>query len=137
MTPKKRPVQAFNLPSSLLENATHQKIQVILKPFVGCKLIPAEVGQNGVALLAFQGLLQCFQKAKNVSEGELKDILWGFEQSGHDPRAIAAGLTKLRDLGYVYYTDPLGARITEHNFDPKKAIWLRYSEKFLTLLRLS
>lgn len=130
----KPPPQKVILSADLLQDARKQDLQVIFSPYQGCQIVPAEVGQNGVAFLAFQGLLQCFEKTGNISEGQLKDILWGFEQSGHDPRAVAAGLTKLRALGYTYYTDPLGNRISEHNFDPKKAIWLRYSSKFLALM---
>lgn len=132
---KRKPLpQQVILPSSLLGDTTKQSLQVLIPKYGGVKTVPADLGQNDVAALAFHALLDCFHKAGNVAEGELKDILWGFEQCGLDPRAIASGLTKLRALGYVYYTDPLGQKISEHNFDPKKPIWLRYSEKFMMLL---
>lgn len=134
MTGIKGPPQKVILPADLLQDTKQQTLQTIIKPYAGYKYLPADIGQNGVACLAFRGFLDCFKKANHVSEGTLPDIIWGFEQCGYDPRAVAAGITALRALGYIYYTDPLGNKITEHNFDPKKPIWLRYTQKFLNLL---
>lgn len=127
------PRQNIYLPSSILQDATVQPLLKLRPGFVGVKQVPADLGQNDVAALVFMALVECFKKAKNIAEGELKDLIWGFEQCGHDPRAVAAGLTALRKLGYIYYTDPVGNKIAEHNFDPKKAIWVRYADKLVNL----
>jgi hypothetical protein len=133
MLPKKAPTQNIYLPTSVLQDATMQPLMKLRPGFTAVKEVPAEIGQNGVAALVFVDLVECFKKAGHISEGKLNDLIWGFEQCGRDPRAVAAGLTKLRELGYIYYTDPTGTRITEHNFDPKKAIWVRYSDKMVNL----
>jgi hypothetical protein len=131
----KAPPQSITLPSSLLQDTKKQDLLTVRKKYRGPKEIPADIGQNGVAALVFIGLLNCFKKARDVKEGELKDIIWGFVQCGNEDRAVAAGITALRGMGYLYYTDPLGNKISEHNYDPSKKIWVRYSPKFLNLLQ--
>jgi hypothetical protein len=134
MEPKKTVPQSVILSSDLLDNTKAQGLTIIYPKYKGCKEIPAEVHGNGVALLTFHALVQCFEKKGNVAEGELPDLIWGFEQCGYDPRAVAAGLTELRRQGYLYYTDPLGVTITEQNFNPKHPVWVRYTPKLLGLL---
>lgn len=133
MIPKKAPSQSIHLSTDLLIDPTMQPLMILRPGFIGVKEVPAEIGQNGVAVLVFVDLVECFKKAGKICEGKLSDLIWGFDQCGRDKRAVAAGLTHLRKLEYIYYTDPLGAKISEHNFDEKKAIWIRYSDKFLKM----
>lgn len=133
MIPKQSLNQSIHLSTDLLIDPTMQPLMTLRPDFVGVKEVPAEIGENGVAALVFVDLVECFKKAGKICEGKLNDLIWGFNQCGRDPRAVAAGLTHLRKLGYIYYTDPLGAKITEHNFDPKQLIWIRYSDKLLKM----
>jgi len=130
----KRPPQQVFLPSSLLENPNQQPLLQLRPSFRGVKEIPPELGTGDVATLIFVSLLDCFKRAEKVCEGLLGDLIWGFEQCGIEPRATAAGLTRLRVLGYIRYTDETGSNLSEINFDPTKLIWIRYTSKFLNLI---
>lgn len=67
-----------------------------------------------------------------VAEGLLGNIIWGFENSGYSPVHVGQGLTELRHKGFIRYTDAFGNPIHDHEFDPKRPIWIRYTQKFLT-----
>lgn len=131
---KGKAVQNIFLPSSLLENATQEPLNIILRPYSGVTHVPSDLGQGGTETLAFIELQKCFQKAGFVAEGMLGNIIWGFEQCGYDPRAVASGISKLRTLGYIYYSDERGNPVHEQNFNQEKPIWIRYTEKFRSLL---
>ena len=131
---KGKPVQNVFLPSTLLQNPAQEPLKVILKPYSGITHVPAELGEGGPETLVFIELQKCFKKAGCVAEGMLANIIWGFEQCGYDPRAVASGITKLRSLGYVFFSDERGNIVHEQNFSPDKPIWIRYSDKFRTLL---
>lgn len=122
------------MPDSVLQNSKKEPLNVVIKPYQGLKRIPSDLNDGGLACLVFYGLVQCFQKQQEVCEGLLANIVWGFEQCGYDPKYVAQGLTRMRDLGYIYYsTEQKGAEISETNFDPKKPIWIRYRPKMLDL----
>lgn len=130
----KNPDQKVYLPSSLLENPEQEPLNIILEPYRGISHIPAEVGLGGPETMVFVELQKCFKKSGFVAEGMLGNIIWGFEQCGYDPRAVASGLGKLKELGYIYYSDEKGNPISEQNFDPEKPVWIRYGEKMKRLL---
>ena len=129
-----KPEQQIHLPSSVLQDPTREPLQVILTPYQGITHVPSELGQNDVATLVFIELNKCFKKAGFVAEGMLANIVWGFEHCGYAPYHVAAGLARLRKLGYIRYTDERRNEIHETNFDPKKPIWIRYEPKFVDLL---
>jgi DNA-binding transcriptional ArsR family regulator len=129
--PKK--TQDIYLPTSVLQDASKEPLKIILTPYRGITHVPFELGNGDTATLVFVELQKCFKKAGNVSEGLLSNIIWGFEQCGYDPRAVASGLTKLRELGYVYYSDERGERVTEQDFNPKVPLWIRYTDKMTSL----
>lgn len=133
MSQIKKPSQELYLPTSILEDPTVEPLKPIVTPYAGVTHIPPELGTGDTATLVFIELQKCFKKAGYVAEGLLANIVWGFEQCGYDPRAVASGLTRLRELGYIYYSDARGAPIHETNFDPKKPVWIRYSEKMRAL----
>ena len=128
-----KPTQSVYLPSSLLQDPTREPLKVILTPYQGITHVPPELGQNDTATLVFIELNKCFKKAGFVAEGMLGNIIWGFQECGYHPNHVAGGLTKLRSLGYVFYSDERGNPIHETNFDPKKPIWIRYAPKFVDL----
>lgn len=125
--------QSFVLPDSVLQDSRHEPLKPIIKPYKGLKRIPAELGDGGPACFVFIELNKCFQKQGYVAEGLLGNVIWGFEQCGYDARRVAQGLTSLRKLGYIYYSDESGGTITETDFNPKKPIWVRYQEKMTDL----
>lgn len=131
--PPQKPKPSVVLPSSLLQDVRKEPLQVVAKPYLGITHRPSDV-TGGVAGVVFDLLLSCFQRQQQVAEGLLPNLIWGFQECGHDPRMVAAGLTELRSKGYLYYTDPIGNRISEHNFDPKTPVWVRYQPKLLNLL---
>lgn len=128
--------QHITLSTSLLENSKLEPLQKIVDPYKGLIHIPADVGQGGPVTMVFIELQKCFQKAGYVAEGLLGNIIWGFSECGYDPKNTAAGLTALRKLGYIRYTDSLGNEIFEGTFDPSnggKPIWIRYTTKMINL----
>ena len=129
-----KPHQSVFLPTSVLQDPSKEPLQVILKPYSGITHVPPELGQGGPETLVFIELQKCFKKANFVAEGMLSNIIWGFEQCGYDARAVASGVTKLRTLGYIFFSDERGNPVHEQNFDPKKPVWIRYTDKFRTLL---
>jgi hypothetical protein len=129
----KKAMQEFYLPSSILQDPTQEPLKVILTPYHGLTHIPADVGDGSAACMVFIELNKCFKKAGFVAEGMLGNIIWGFEQCGFHPNTVAGGLTKLRALGYIRYTDTGGMPIIDTDFNPKKIIWIRYEPKFTDL----
>ncbi len=126
--------QDIIMPDSVLRNSKKEPLNVVVKPYQGLKNIPKELNDGGVACFAFCGLVQCFQRQQEVSEGLLANVIWGFEQCGYDPRHVAAGLSKLRELGYIYYSSSQrGDALSEVGFDPNKPIWIRYTQKMIDL----
>jgi hypothetical protein len=124
--------KAITLPSSLLIDPSMEPLQEILAPYRGITHVPSEL--DGPALMVFIELQKCFQKAGKVCEGLLPNIIWGFENCGYDPKHVASGLTKLRHLNYIYYSDAGRQPVSEYFFDPAKPVWIRYSDKFTALL---
>lgn len=126
--------QSIIMPDSILRNTKKEPLNIVIAPYRGLKRIPPELNDGGVACFVFYGLVQCFQKQNEVSEGMLANVIWGFEQCGYDPKKVAQGLTKLRELGYIFYSaEQRGSAIVETNFDPSKPIWIRYTQKMIDL----
>lgn len=124
--------QGMTLPSSLLIDPTAESLDVILAPYRGITHVPSDL--SGQGLMVFIELQKCFKKADRVCEGLLGNVYWGFEQCGYDPRHVAAGLTDLREKGYIFYSDGSRARLSELlMIDHKKPIWLRYTQKMMDL----
>jgi hypothetical protein len=125
--------QAINLSTSMLTDPTMEPLHVILPLYNGITHVPSEL--DGPALMVFIELQKCFQKSKKVCEGLLPNIIWGFEQCGYDPKHIAAGLTKLRTLKYIFYSDAGRSPYSEVIMSPDKniQIWIRYTPKMMNL----
>jgi hypothetical protein len=125
--------QKVFLPSSLLSDPTREPLQVILPYYQGLKEVPSELGGGDEACLVFIELNKCFKKAGFIAEGMLANVIWGFEQCGYDPRAVASGVAKLRSLGYVEYSDERRQTVHEFGYDAKKPVWIRYTQKMRDL----
>jgi hypothetical protein len=124
--------QAINLPTSMLIDPAIEPLCEILSPYKGISHVPSDL--DGPALMVFIELQKCFQKAGKVCEGLLPNVIWGLSQCGYDERHIAAGLTELRTLGYIYYSDAGRLPVAEWNFHPKNPVWIRYTDRFKAVL---
>jgi len=89
--------------------------------------IPAE------AQIVLQGLLACFEKQGDVSEGLIGDIIWGFEAGKIPPECTYTGLKQLAELEYLKFqaTDNSYVDITS---DSAQSAWVRYQQKLLNLI---
>jgi len=128
------PSQAITLPTTVLQDATMEPLQILVKPYLGIKYLPADLSNRDTATMVFVELTKCFKKAGFVAEGLLGNVIWGFKECGYDENHVAAGLSKLRARGYIFYSDSFRNRIAEYGFDVKKPIWIRYTDKFKDLL---
>jgi hypothetical protein len=133
-SPPTRPQPSIILPAELLENPNQEPLKIIVTPYQGVTHLPSDVQGDGTALFVFNDLLGCFKQQGFVAEGLLGNLMWGFEQSGRDLRMVAHGLMKLRQLGYILYSDPIGVPISEHNFIEGVPIWIRYTPKMINLM---
>ena len=124
--------QDIVLPTSMLIDPTIEPLHQILPSYQGITHVPSDL--DGPALMVFIELQKCFKKAGKVCEGLLPNVMWGFEQCGFDAKHVAAGLTKLRCLDYLYYSDAGRLPVAEYNFNPKNPVWIRYTKKFTDLL---
>lgn len=132
-TSTKRLDPRIYLPSSVLVDPKREPLDIILTPYRGITHVPSEVALGGTETLVFIELQKCFKKAGFVAEGMLGNIIWGFEECGYHSQAVASGLMKLRELGYVYYSDERRNPIHEQDFNPENPVWIRYGEKMMDL----
>jgi hypothetical protein len=125
--------QDIVLPTSMLADPTIEPLHVILPLYNGITHVPSEL--DGPALMVFIELQKCFQKAGKVCEGLLPNIIWGFSQCGYDTKHVAAGLTRLRTLKYIFYSDAGRSPYSEVIMSPDKniQIWIRYTPKMTNL----
>lgn len=131
----KKPHQAVILPSSLLLDPTKEPLDVVRPVYCGITHIPTDLSAaNGPDLMVFVELNRCFKKAGRVAEGMLANVIWGFSQCGYEDRHVAAGLSGLREKGYIVYTDERRVPVSAFDWDPKKPVWIRYTKKFTDLL---
>ena len=127
--------KAITLPSDLLINPNKQPLRVILPSYQGITHVPSDItaGGNTPELMVFIELNKCFQTQNCVAEGLLGDVIWGLEQCGYANKYVASGLAKLKELGYIQYTDGRSTLIHDLFFDPNKPIWIKYTKKFTDL----
>lgn len=93
--------------------------------------IPPDLPENARYVLA--GIFDCFAKQKVVKEGITKDILWGFEVSGHNLERVAYGLIDLKRTGYIKFFTPDNVETNEHCSNLQEC-WVRYEKKLLDLV---
>lgn len=88
-----------------------------------------------VARLTLALLFDCFEKAGNVQEGLIGDVLWGFEQTINPvpPEVTFQGLNQLRLFGYLKFQAPDGTFIDPTSDQIGKA-WVRYEQKLLEMV---
>jgi hypothetical protein len=104
----------------------------IIRPFVqSIKNIPKTIPPE--AQIVLQALLACFEKQKNVQEGLVKDLVWGFAQSGIPDACTLLGIRQLENLGYVKIQAPDNTIIRIESPHIAES-WVRYEPKLLELV---
>lgn len=79
--------------------STKQKLRK-LRPFnSACLHLPVTMGSFGQNIA--MNLISCFEKQKNIQEGQIKDILWGFSQSNINPAVTIEGLKEMMDAKLI------------------------------------
>lgn len=83
-------------------------------------------------------LFRCFSKQKEVSEGLIGDVMFGFSQNTLEEKELPAtitwtGLCQLRDMGYIKFQAPDGEYIDQDS-DKISSAWVRYQPKLLEMI---
>jgi hypothetical protein len=103
-----------------------------IRPFVlAVSAIPSTLPPE--AQITLQNLLSCFEKQKNVSEGLIGDLMWGFAQCGTPVNCTYEGLKQLAKEGYLKFQakDNSWVDIESEQAD---GAWVRYQRKLLDLV---
>ena len=82
------------------------------------------------AQIVMHALFDCFDKQKEVKEGVIVDLVWGFQQSGISDALTVGGLAQLEERGYVKFQAPDNAFVDIKSTQIDKA-WVRYQKKLL------
>ena len=114
-----------------LTNLKPQGLRTVKHSYHGLKIQPEDFQQESPAGVLFYNLQLCYQHQKNVSEGMIGDVIWGFRQSGIPGNIVMDGFTELYRLGYLGFTDPNGIQLLG-TFNDKA--WYKWSQKFFSLL---
>ena len=114
-----------------LANLTPQGLRTVRPFYHGLKKQPDDFRQESPAGVLFYNLQLCYQHQKNISEGMVGDIIWGFRQSGIPGNIVMDGFTELYRLKYLDFTDERGTHLLG-SFNEKS--WYKWTARFLILL---
>lgn len=113
-------------------DATPQELRKKIKPFYqAAKDIPSILPPESQIVL--HALFSCFDKQKRIEEGKVKDMVWGFEQSGIPPGASLVGLKQLENLKYISFQGADGGVVSILS-DSLPEMWVKYEDKLLDLV---
>lgn len=103
-----------------------------IRPYANsCLKIPATLGSEATVVL--HALFECFAKAKEVREGLIGDLAWGFSQVGIAVELTLKGLLVLEREGYIKFQAPDGAYVDLMSSSAEKA-FVRYQPKLLEMV---
>ncbi len=108
----------------------HQDLLKIRPFFQSVMCIPPDLSDCGQ--LVMKAFMDCFDKAQNVQEGKLADILFGFEQCQISAIASIAGIMDLRRKGYIILQAPDNTVLS--SLPDSLDCWIAYTPKFLRLI---
>lgn len=114
-----------------LANLAPQGLRTVVPTYTGLKVQPQDFPQESPAGVLFYNLQLCYQHQKNVSEGSVGDVIWGFRQSGIPGNIVMDGFAELYRLRYLEFTDEFGIKLLG-TFNEKS--WYQWTRKFLDLL---
>lgn len=138
INPPNQSVMNFNV---TIDNPKMQELKKLRTYENACLRLPATLGNEGT--IVAKCLIDCFEKAGVVQEGQLKDILWGFAQAevmtpngimrGVPVKLTMLGIYQLNRLGYVGLSYANGDQAQFSDTQSGEA-FLRYYKPFLDML---
>jgi len=127
-----KPVRTAMAVEAVIENTEKQPLKVI-RPFnVIASSIPGNLSVSAQTVM--KCLFDVFTKSGNVQEGIVRDVIWGFEQSGHAPAMSIEGIRELIKNGYLKLRAPNGIILFALEKESDLSCWLQYEPKLLELL---
>jgi hypothetical protein len=120
--------------SMTMEATVDVKPQPLLKlrPFIlAVKAIPATLPPE--AQIVLQNLLSCFEKQKNVSEGLIGDVMFGFNTCGIPPQCTYEGLRQLAKEGYLKFQAKDNSWVNIES-EAADGAFVRYQKKLLDMV---
>lgn len=127
----KRPASVMTLEATV--DVKPQELRRLRSFFAASLLIPGHL--SGEAQIVLRALFDCFTKQKEVKEGLIGDLMWGFAQ-GHPavPEALTvAGLRHLERAGYVRFQAKDNSFVSFES-DKIAGAWVRYQNKLLSMI---
>jgi len=116
-------------------DAKKQQLGKKLKAFSSyCLNIPSLMSPE--AQIFMQLLMSVFEKQKEVREGILKDIIFGFASAGVPVKLSMTGAIECFKQGYLEFRGPDNSVITRANEIPTNVIefWVIYTPKLLNMV---
>lgn len=127
---KAKSVMSLNV--NLDESATKpQELNKIRPYYDTAKEVPSSLVPE--AQIVLHSLLSCFDRQKEVKEGKLDDLVWGFEQAGVPGGCTVIGLQALVKQGYLKLQAPDNTFV-DMTSDRIKECWVRYERRLLDLV---
>jgi hypothetical protein len=112
-------------------DGTPQKLKLVRPYYESHKSIPGDLSSE--AQIVLHNLFSCFDRTGSVKEGQVKDIVWGFNVSLIPPACTYKGLGDLYRAGYVDFTDADNARLSPDTADLPEC-FLRYKNRLLEMV---
>lgn len=106
-------------------------LRVIKSNYFGIRYMPEDIRTDSPEGVVFYILNVCFFNAGNVSEGVVKNVVWGFRQSGIPGAIVWDGMKNLAAKGYIIWTDKAGTQILG---DINENYWYKFTPKFTNTL---
>ena len=130
-TVKNAPDSSVMKLEATIENPGKQKLKKI-RPFEACCLrIPGGMPTEGQMVL--KCLFDIFEKHGSVQEGQVKDLIWGFQQSAVHPGQTIKGLQDLMKAGYISLEAPDNTP-TDFSSDLVVEAFVRYKRPLLEMV---
>jgi hypothetical protein len=129
------PPNGCKVTSSMAVEATvdvsPQPMRTILPYIKSVQNIPSTLSAE--AQIVLQALLSCFEKQRNVSEGLIGDVMFGFDACNIPPLCTYAGLKDLHKEGYIKFQAKDNTYIDLES-DKAGSAFIRYQPKLLELV---
>lgn len=110
---------------------TPMKTRLVSSKFYGYKWHPPEFPARSPEGFVFALLGSIYLKAGNVKESQIKEVMFGFQQSGFKPSLVMDAFKALKQHGYMYFTDDAGCMLFG---DPTPDMWFKFTPRFLDLV---
>lgn len=109
-----------------------QQLKIVRSFYAMTKSIPSTLKPEAQIIL--QALFDCFERQKEVKEGQLSDLVWGFEQAGIQGPLTVMGIKYLFEAGYIKLQGPDNQFYKELTKENVAVLWVRYQPKLLELV---